>query len=122
MTYINTGFAPGKAQFVDVNSNPVGANELSAQNANKKATVAGGNRVPMVSGHLTFVRPFAVEDSDVTPAPVLNETLKIQWNIRHGSDPATLRAELNRVLDIWIADMNLDKGVVPPVYATFTSE
>lgn len=117
--YINTGFAPGNAVFTDVASNPAGPNIAVCANATKHATIQGGAKVAMVSGALTINMPFQVDDCAVCPAPILNESLKLQWNFRRGTSMAAIRAELDRILAIWEDAEYLNMGVVPPVSESF---
>lgn len=122
MTYQNTGFENQKSIFSDVQSNPVGANVVTFVNATKNAPVAGGARVRMVSGSVSFVSPFlAGEEGSGT---VLHESVKLQWNFRYqnATTLTALRSEMNRVLDKAIAHANLTSGLVPPVSTTFVME
>lgn len=118
--YQNVGFEANKAIFSDVNTNTAGPNTLVFANADKNAPIAGGARVKMVSGHLTVNQPF--EAGEAGSETVLNESVKLQWNVRYRGSLVALRAELNRVLDEAIADHNLTSGLVPPVFATFAEE
>lgn len=117
--YINTSFTPGSAVFTDVNSNTDGPVNAICTNTVRYATVSGGTKVPMIVGSLTINSPFAVDDCAVCPAPILNESVKIQWNFKRGTSPALLKAELERIYAIWLADDELAKGLVPPVYEAF---
>lgn len=117
--YINTAFTSGSATFTDVNTNSAGPVVAICNNATRSATVSGGSKVAMIAGSLTINSPFEVADCAVCPAPILNESIKIQWNFRRGTTINALKAEMERIFAVWVAQDELAMGLVPPVYEQF---
>lgn len=119
--YFNNGFAPDKSSFVDVDSNVGQVNSLVFTNKSTNVVTSVG-QTKMVSGHISLTVPFKVSCSEECQDITLNESLRVQWNMRYDSTEAlsALRAEVNRVLDEAIASYGLQKGLVPPVFATFS--
>lgn len=120
--YQNVGFETNKSSFVDV-SNVAGPNTVSFSNKSVGVPTSVGV-TKMVSGHVVLTVPFEVDCSEQCNGATLNESLRLQWNIRQAdiAQLAALRTELNRVLDQAITDYHIGSGLVPPVYATFPSE
>lgn len=117
--YINTAFTSGSATFTDVSTNSAGPVTAICNNATRTAVVSGGAKVPMIAGSLTINSPFEVADCAVCPAPILNESVKIQWNFRRGTTLTAIKAELERVFTQWETQDALAMGLVPPVYEQF---
>lgn len=84
-----------------------------------------GTVVPMVKGFVRLSVPSAVTPCDPDAcAGTINEAVKVEFNIKGGNTAslAALRLEVNRVLDIALAEYNFANGIVPPVTAAFASE
>lgn len=123
MKYFNTGFAPNKSTFVDIGTDAALTKQLGFSNKESLVrTTVGGTR--MTSGQVSFVSPFKVDCSEACDDTTLTESVKISWNVRYGNAASldAMRAEMNRVLDLAIAEYGALQGLVPPVYATFESE
>lgn len=115
MTYINTGFVPGHSEYAETSDlKHVKTASFQAKSATVKVSTASQR---MVSATLTLVHPFGVVACDDScEVGQLNQSIKVQINAMYGGATAiaSMRAELNRLLDIWAAN-NLAYGVVPPV-------
>lgn len=113
--YVNTGFVPGHSDYVETSdTRHVSTATFTAKSANVRVSTATQR---MVSAGLTVVQPFGVAACDDTrEVGQLNESIKLQINAKYGDTTAVtrMRAELNRLLDVWMAN-NLAYGVVPPV-------
>lgn len=113
--YINTGFVPGASEYADTTDT---RHVTTASFTAKSASVKVGNvSQRMTHGALTLVKPFGVTAcGDDCEVGQLNESVKVQINVRYGNSTSltAMRAEINRLLDIWQAK-NLAYGVVPPV-------
>jgi len=113
--YINTGFAPGSSDYTDTSDLVhIGTVAFSARNTSVKVGTATQR---MSNGTITVVNPFGVTScDDQCEVGQLNETIKVQINVKYGDNAAitSMRAQINSLLDIWQAK-NLAFGVVPPV-------
>ena len=113
--YINTGFVPGRSDYTDTSDAVhVGSATFVAR---RTAVKVGGASQPMVSLGITVVQPFGVVPcSGTCEVGQLNESIKVQINVRYGDDTAItrMRAEINSMLDTWQA-ANAAFGVVPPI-------
>lgn len=113
--YINTGFVPGASEYADTSDTKhVASLTLGGKSAVVKVATATQR---MTNSSLTLVKPFGVLACDAEcEVGQLNESIKVQINVRYGNNDAitAMRAELNRLLDIWQAN-NMAYGVVPPV-------
>lgn len=120
--YQNVGFEPNRSSYVDV-SNVAGPNTVAFTNKSVAVPTSVG-ATKMVSGAITVTQPFEVDCSEQCNGATLNESVKVQWNIRYANLArlTALRAEVNRVLDAAITDYHICEGLVPPVYASFPSE
>lgn len=114
-TYINTGFVPGHSEYAETTDvRHVHTAVFAAKSSNVKVASATQR---MVSTTLTLVQPFGVVAcDDACEVGQLNQSIKVQINAKYGDATAitSMRAEINRLLDIWQAN-NLAFGVVPPV-------
>lgn len=114
--YINTGFAPGHSDYSEITDvTHVGTVSFATKATNVKV---GAATQRMTSVTLSAITPFGVYACDNASCEVgqLNESIKVQINCKFGSDSSitAMRAELNRLLDIWQAN-NMAYAVVPPV-------
>lgn len=113
--YINTGFVPGASDYANTEDpRHVSTATFQAKSANVKVATAVQR---MTSTALTIVEPFGVVSCDgECEVGQLNQSIKVQINTKYGDTQSltSMRAELNRLLDIWQAN-NLAYGVVPPV-------
>lgn len=84
------------------------------------APSVSGTIVPMVRGFARVTVPAPVASCDPSECgSSVNEAVELKFNVKRGSDITSLRAEVNRVLDIAIAQHSLLYGVVPPATANF---
>lgn len=120
MPYINQTHGLDKATFVE----PRVDGYLSTITVKTKRSDVrlGSSSVAMVSLSALFTDPLVVtECGSVCPVGVLNETARVELNVRRGdvAKITALRAEVNRVLDTWITEFHAASGVLPPASATF---
>lgn len=118
--YQNVAFDRSKSVFVDTTSTK--SNEATFDSKPVMAKI-GGTTVPMVRSSITLrsaVQATVSCGNDCPPEIV--ESVSISFNVEQGADRlVALRAETIRLLDIAIAEYNMTKGLVPPVFATFAS-
>lgn len=83
----------------------------------------GGVAVPMTKVNVRVDVPTTTTSCGVEcPVPV-NESIAISLNVLRGGESITaLRAEVDRCLDIALAQYSLAYGIVPPATADFQSE
>lgn len=113
--YINTGFVPGASEYANTaDPRHISTTSFTGKSANVRVGTATQR---MTSTALTIVEPFGVVSCDnQCEVGQLNQSIKVQINAKYGDSQAitSMRAELNRLLDIWQA-ANMAYGVVPPV-------
>ena len=113
--YINTGFVPGASEYANTEDpRHVATTSFTGKSASVRVGTATQR---MTSAALTIVEPFGVVSCDnQCEVGQLNQSIKVQINAKYGDSQAitSMRAELNRLLDIWQAN-NMAYGVVPPV-------
>ena len=114
-TYVNTGFVPGSSNYTAIDD-PMHVSTL-AFNAKASTVKVNSATQRMVAATLSMVQPFGVTAcDDGCEVGQLNQSIKVQINCKYGdaNSITAMRAELNRLLDIWQAN-NLAYGVVPPI-------
>lgn len=119
MKYINTDRSKQEADYARIEPSFDGSLlHVSVKNNNPSIN---GTIVPMINAKVRLAQPTSVELCDTSCSGVVNEALEVKINVKRGNNGAiaTLRAELNRVLDILIADYQLANGVTPPATADF---
>lgn len=120
--YQNIAFTGDKSRFVDV------AAGITASFASKKATVrVSTSAQDVVTFDILVEKEKSIQtDPACNPcgSPVLNNTVRLRATMFKGDSAglAVMRAELNRLVDVAIADYALMSGLVPPSNATFASE
>lgn len=120
MSYQNIAFAQGKSRFVRITAGV--AEELSFEAKTAKVSVSGGS-VSMSSGHVLFTKPKAVTAVVGLPPVMLNESVKIQFNVTSGDDGdiTILLDEAIRCLAVARAEYNMASGLVPTGNAAFAT-
>lgn len=120
--YQNIAFTGDKSRFVDV------ASSVIANFSSKKSTVrVSTSAQDVVTFDVLVEKEKSIQtDPACTPcnAPVLNNTVRLRATVFKGdsAELAAMRLELNRLVDVAIADYALLAGLVPPSNATFASE
>lgn len=121
MSYQNTGFVAGSSKFVKVL--PSGTNNEAVFTSKNTAVPVTGGKVNMVSASVALQQPKDVTISAVEGAPktLINESVKVSFNVVKGSivDLNAIKGEVDRLLDLAVAEYNLANGLVPPANATF---
>lgn len=122
MKYVNIGLTAGKSEFAGVRSDGAVDNLNFVSKAAIVNTQQGSVR--MCAGHVSLTKPFTVDCGDTCTAAFLNESIKVQWNVKYADEAsfAALETEVLRVLADARAEYNLLNGIVPPASATFQSE
>lgn len=115
--YQNVAFERNRSSFIDTATTTEATFTSKAVAANISGTI-----VPMVRGELAVRRETQASAScGVDCPPVIGEAVKLSFTVEQGAaNLSALRAEMNRLFDKAEADYNLTKGLVPPVYATFS--
>lgn len=119
MSYQNVSAENGRSKFIKVK--PDGTlDELYFTAKRTSLPIGGGVRVNTASAGLTLNSQVNVASEGEIPTLVGN-SVKVTFNIKSGDAAAltALRAEVNRVLDVALAQYNLGQGLVPPTAATF---
>lgn len=122
MKYINTTRDKTTSDFV--RTEPTFDGSVVQFGATSVNPSINGTVVPMVKGFVRLSVPSAVASCNPEAcAGTINEAVKVEFNIKGGDTAslAGLRSEVNRVLDIALADHNFANGIVPPVSTTFAS-
>lgn len=120
--YVNTGVMAGKSDFAGVREDDLVDTLTFTSRSNTVATQQGS--VKMTSGHVSITSPFKVVCGETCQTSYLNESIRIQWNVKYAdvNALAALRAEALRVLDQAVEEFALLNGLVPPASATFAAE
>lgn len=120
MPYQNIAFTPGKSRFVRIEAGVT--EELTFDAKTAKVSVPGGS-VNMSSGYVLYSKPKAVTAVVGLPAVMMNESVKVQFNVTTGddSDITTLLDEAIRCLAIARAEYNMANGLVPTGNAVFAT-
>lgn len=117
--YINTGFTARKSTFVDPESS--NENEIIFESQKISPKIAG-TIVPMVKGEVTL-RASEPYDACGTDCPInVGTSIGLKFSILKGSDLATARTELLRLVDVATTEYALLAGIVPPPSAILDNE
>lgn len=91
--------------------------------AKSNVLTVGKTKVTMVNATARLNQPVAVGTPECDPCgqPSVSSGCEIRFNIVKGDavNLASLRTELNRLVDVAIADYNLLAGLLPPPSSTF---
>lgn len=122
MKYVNTGLTAGKSDFAGVREDDLVDTLTITSRANVVSTQQGS--VKMAAGHVSLTSPFKVECGESCQTSYLNESIRIQWNVKYANADAlaALKTEVLRVLDIVVTEYSVLNGLVPPASAAFQSE
>lgn len=115
--YQNVAFERNRSSFIDA------ATTTEATFTSRAVTASiNGTSVPMVRGEVAVRRETQAQAGcGVDCPPVIGEAVKLSFTVEQGAaNLAALRSEVNRLFDKAETDYNLTKGLVPPVYATFS--
>lgn len=115
--YQNVAFERNRSAFIDTATTTEATFTARPVTAN-----INGTNVPMVRGELALRREtLAGASCGVYCPPVIGEMVKLSFSVEQGAASlGALRTEMNRLFDKAVSDYNLTKGLVPPVYATFS--
>lgn len=118
--YQNTGFTPGVSVFTDVDTQ---LPSIATFNASRvKAQVSGGS-VSFVKGKLSLRSSKMADVCGLDCPREVVESFTVEFNVQDGAQGlAAMRAEVLRLFDEAISQYGFDRGLVPPVYASFIEE
>lgn len=121
MKYINTTRDIRNSDYVLVE--PTVSGQVLHFGAQSVEPKLGGVAVPMTKINVRVDAPTTITScGEECPVPV-NESVTISLNVLRGGDSiAMLRAEVDRCLDVALAQYSLAYGIVPPATADFQSE
>lgn len=115
--YQNVAFERNRSAFIDTATTTEATFTARTVSANINGTI-----VPMVRGEVALRRETQAQAScGVDCPPVIGEAVKLSFTVEQGAtNLSALRAEVDRLFDKAETEYNLTKGLVPPVYATFS--
>lgn len=115
--YQNIAFERNRSAFIDAAT----THEVTFDSRTVSANI-NGTIVPMVRGSIALRRETQAQAScGVDCPPIIGESVKLNFSVEQGAaNLSALRTEMNRLFDLAETEYNLTKGLVPPVYATFS--